>query len=92
MSVQLPNGSIIAIASGYGAAKAMSALTNGSSPVATLLYDQLLYVSGFSTIGDCSFWPKTDADASTTKRKGKNRFISKSSTKDYLLRCPNSTE
>lgn len=36
MSVSLPNGSLIAIASGYGPVKAMSALSNGNPAVATL--------------------------------------------------------
>ena len=36
MSVQLPNGSVIAIASTYGASKAISALSNASVGVATL--------------------------------------------------------
>lgn len=36
MSVSLPNGSLIAIASGYGASKTMSALSNASEAVATL--------------------------------------------------------
>lgn len=36
MAVRLPNGTIIAIASGYAASKSMTALTNGTSPVATL--------------------------------------------------------
>jgi hypothetical protein len=36
MSISLPNGALIAIASGYGAAKTMSALTNASPAVATL--------------------------------------------------------
>lgn len=36
MSVSLPNGALIHIASGYGAAKAMSALTNTNPGVATL--------------------------------------------------------
>jgi hypothetical protein len=36
MSVKLPNGAIIAIASGYGASKAMSAITNANPGVATL--------------------------------------------------------
>ena len=36
MAVSLPNGTIIAIASGYGAAKTMSVLTNASEAVATL--------------------------------------------------------
>ena len=36
MSVRVPNGSIVSIASGYGAAKAMSVLTNATEAVATL--------------------------------------------------------
>ncbi len=36
MSISLPNGAIIAIASGYGAAVAMSALSNANPGVATL--------------------------------------------------------
>lgn len=36
MSVSVPNGSIVAIASGYGAVKAMSAITNADPAVATL--------------------------------------------------------
>jgi len=36
MSVSLPNGAIISIASGYGAVKAMSALSNAVAAVATL--------------------------------------------------------
>ena len=36
MSVRVPNGSIVAIASGYGASKAMSALSNADPGVATL--------------------------------------------------------
>ena len=36
MSVKLPNGSLVYIASGYGAAKTMSVLTNASEAVATL--------------------------------------------------------
>src|SRR5688572_21317980 len=36
MSVSLPNGALVAIASGYGAAKAMTAVTNASEAVATL--------------------------------------------------------
>ena len=36
MSISLPNGALVAIASGYGAAKTMSALTNASPAVATL--------------------------------------------------------
>lgn len=37
MSVQLPNGSLIAIASSYGVVKTMSALTNASPAVATVV-------------------------------------------------------
>ena len=36
MSVSLPNGALVYIASGYGAAKTMSALTNANPGVATL--------------------------------------------------------
>lgn len=36
MSVSIPNGAIIEIASGYGAAKTMSAISNASTGVATL--------------------------------------------------------
>ena len=36
MSVTLPNGALVAIASGYGAAKTMSAITNANPGVATL--------------------------------------------------------
>lgn len=36
MSVSLPNGALVAIASGYGAVKAMSALSNANPAVATL--------------------------------------------------------
>ncbi len=36
MSVSLPNGALIAIASGYGASKAISAVTNANPGVATL--------------------------------------------------------
>lgn len=36
MSVRVPNGSLIYIASGYGAAKTMSALTNAAEAVASL--------------------------------------------------------
>lgn len=36
MSISLPNGALVAIASGYGASKAMSALTNDKPGVATL--------------------------------------------------------
>jgi hypothetical protein len=36
MSVSLPNGAVIAIASGYGPTKAMSAVTNANPGVATL--------------------------------------------------------
>lgn len=36
MAISLPNGSLVAIASGYGASKTMSALTNASPGVATL--------------------------------------------------------
>lgn len=36
MAVSLPNGSIVSIASGYGASKVMSAITNAAEAVATL--------------------------------------------------------
>lgn len=36
MSISLPNGAIVSIASGYGASKTMSALTNANPGVATL--------------------------------------------------------
>lgn len=36
MAISLPNGAIVAIASGYGASKTMSALTNANPGVATL--------------------------------------------------------
>ncbi len=36
MSIRLPNGATVFIASGYGAVKAMSAISNASSAVATL--------------------------------------------------------
>lgn len=36
MSVSLPNGAIVAIASGYGASKNMTAITNATEAVATL--------------------------------------------------------
>lgn len=36
MSVSVPNGSIVSIANGYGPVKAMSAITNAASAVATL--------------------------------------------------------
>lgn len=36
MAVSLPNGSIIAIASGYGASKSMTAISNATEAVATL--------------------------------------------------------
>lgn len=36
MSVKLPNGAIVAIASGYGASKTMSAVSNAGTAVATL--------------------------------------------------------
>jgi len=36
MSVSLPNGALIAIASGYGASKTMSAISNAAEAVATL--------------------------------------------------------
>lgn len=36
MAISLPNGALVAIASGYGAAKTMSAITNANPGVATL--------------------------------------------------------
>lgn len=57
MSVKLPNGAIVAIASGYGASKAMSAVTNANPGVATLaashgvvLGDYMEVTSGWSRL------------------------------------------
>lgn len=57
MSVRLPNGSIVSIASTYGTAKTMSALTNAAEGVATLeashgviVNDILEVTSGWSKI------------------------------------------
>ena len=59
MSISLPNGALVAIASGYGAAKTMSALTNASPAVATLeashgviVGDFLEVTSGWSRLTD----------------------------------------
>lgn len=59
MAISLPNGALVAIASGYGAAKTMSALTNASPAVATLeashgviVGDFLEVTSGWSRLTD----------------------------------------
>lgn len=59
MSISLPNGALVAIASGYGAAKALSALTNASPAVATLeashgviVGDFIEVTSGWSRLTD----------------------------------------
>jgi len=59
MAVALPNGAIIAIAIGYGAAKTMSVLTNANPAIATLevshgvvLGDFLEVTSGWSRLTD----------------------------------------
>lgn len=59
MAVSLPNGALVAIASGYGASKVMSALTNGDPAVATLeashgitTGDYLEVTSGWSRLTD----------------------------------------
>jgi hypothetical protein len=59
MTVRVPNGSLIHIASGYGAVKAMSAVTNASPAVATLeashgviVSDILEVTSGWSRLTD----------------------------------------
>ncbi len=59
MSVSLPNGSTVYIASGYGAAKTMSALTNANPGVATLeashgviVGDYIEVTSGWSRLTD----------------------------------------
>lgn len=58
-AISLPNGAIIAIASGYGASKAMSALTNANPGVATLeaahgiiVGDYFEMTSGWSRLTD----------------------------------------
>ena len=59
MSVKLPNGALIAISSGYGASKTMSAVTNANPAVATLeashgvvLGDYIEITSGWSRLSD----------------------------------------
>lgn len=59
MAVRVPNGSLIHLASGYGAVKTMSAITNGSPAVATLeaahgvvANDILEVTSGWSRLTD----------------------------------------
>lgn len=59
MAISLPNGALVAIASGYGAAKTMSALSNASPAVATLeashgviVGDFLEVTSGWSRLTD----------------------------------------
>lgn len=59
MAVSLPNGALVAIASGYGTAKTMSALTNANPGVATLEAshgissgDFIEVVSGWSRLTD----------------------------------------
>jgi hypothetical protein len=59
MSISLPNGAIVSIASGYGAAKTMSALTNADPGVATLeashgvaTGDYIEVTSGWSRLTD----------------------------------------
>lgn len=59
MSVSLPNGALIAIASGYGAVKTMSALSNANPGVATLeashgiiVGDIMEITSGWSRLTD----------------------------------------
>ncbi|HQS59730.1 MAG: phage tail protein [Gallionellales bacterium 35-53-114] len=59
MSISLPNGAIIAIASGYGASKAVSAITNANPGVATLeashgivVNDYMEVTSGWSRLTD----------------------------------------
>ncbi|NDZ12042.1 phage tail protein [Variovorax sp. WS11] len=59
MAISLPNGALIAIASGYGASKTMSALTNAAAAVATLeashgviVGDILEVTSGWSRLTD----------------------------------------
>lgn len=59
MSVSLPNGSLVAIASGYGAVKAMTAISNANPAVATLaashgviVGDIIEVTSGWSRLTD----------------------------------------
>lgn len=59
MSISLPNGALVAIASGYGAAKTMSALSNANPGVATLeashgvtVNDVIEVTSGWSRLTD----------------------------------------
>lgn len=59
MSISLPNGALVAIASGYGAAKAMSAISNANPGVATLeashgviVGDYIEVTSGWSRLTD----------------------------------------
>lgn len=59
MSISLPNGAIVSIASGYGASKSMTALTNANPAVATLeashgvvLGDYIEVTSGWSRLTD----------------------------------------
>jgi hypothetical protein len=59
MAVKLPNGTVIAIASGYGVLKAMTAVTNANPGVATLeashgvlLNDIMEVTSGWSRLTD----------------------------------------
>lgn len=59
MGVKLPNGATVAIASGYGASKTMSVLTNAATAVATLeashgvvLGDFIEVTSGWSRLTD----------------------------------------
>jgi hypothetical protein len=59
MAVSLPNGALVAIASGYGAVKTMSAITNANPGVATLeashgvvAGDYLEVTSGWSRLTD----------------------------------------
>ena len=59
MAVSLPNGALVAIASGYGVAKTMSAITNANPGVATLeashgvvAGDYLEVTSGWSRLTD----------------------------------------
>ena len=59
MSISLPNGAIVSIASGYGASKVMSVLTNANPAVATLeashgvaTGDYIEVTSGWSRLTD----------------------------------------
>src|SRR4051794_11554114 len=59
MAVSLPNGAIVSIASGYGAAKNMSALTNATTAIGTLeashgviVGDFIEVTSGWSRLTD----------------------------------------